>query len=136
MDSRVPRVSDEIAALRALVAEEGDVGALQHLLAEEGAIGNGGEGDAVLVSTVHAFKGNEADVVFLAGLAEGVFPHRLSLAEGEEGLRRELRAFYVGLTRARSALYLSASCEPVTSRGPGGPSRFLSLIPPHLLRMA
>jgi len=136
MDSRVPRVSDEIAALRALVAEEGDVGALQHLLAEEGAIGNGGEGDAVLVSTVHAFKGNEAEVVFLAGLADGMFPHRRGLAEGEEGLRRELRAFYVGLTRARSALYLSASCEPVTSRGPGGPSRFLSLIPPHLLRMA
>jgi len=130
------RVSDEIAVLRALVAEEGDVGALQHLLAEEGAMGNGGEGDAVLVSTVHAFKGNEADVVFLAGLAEGVFPHRLGLAEGEEGLRRELRTFYVGLTRARSALYLSASCEPATPRGPGGPSRFLSLIPPHLLRMA
>ncbi len=133
MDGRAPRVSDEIAALRTLVAEEGDVGALQHLLAEEGTTD---EGDAVLVSTVHAFKGNEAEVVFLAGLAEGVFPHRLSLAEGEEGLRRELRAFYVGLTRARSALYLSASCEPATPRGPGGPSRFLSLIPPHLLRMA
>jgi len=130
------RVSDEIAALRALVAEEGDVGALQHLLAEEGAMDNGGEGDAVLVSTVHAFKGNEAEVVFLAGLADGMFPHRRGLAEGEEGLRRELRAFYVGLTRPRSALYLSASCEPATPRGPGQPSRFLSLIPPHLLRMA
>lgn len=130
------RAFDEIAALRALVAEEGDVGALQYLLAEEGATDNGGESDAVLVSTVHAFKGNEAEVVFLAGLADGVFPHRRGLAEGEEGLRRELRAFYVGLTRARSALYLSASCESAVPRGPGQPSRFLSLIPPHLLRMA
>jgi len=142
---RVPGVPHNIATLRGLIREEGDVGALQQMLAEDGATGEdaedaedaeSGEGDTVLVSTVHAFKGNEAEVVFLAGLADGVFPHRLGLAEGAEGLRRELRAFYVGLTRPRSALYLSASCEPATPRAPGQPSRFLSLIPPHLLRMA
>lgn len=76
-ESRIPRVSDEIAALRVLVAEEDDVGALQHLLAEEGATGGGSESDAVLVSTVHGFKGNEAEVVFLAGLVDGVFPPSL-----------------------------------------------------------
>jgi len=136
VEGHAPGVLGDIAILRALVAEEGDVGALQQMLAEDGGTGDSSEGDAVLVSTVHAFKGNEAEVVFLAGLADGVFPHQRGLAEGAEGLRRELRAFYVGLMRSRSALYLSASCEPTTPRGPGQPSRFLSLIPPHLLRMA
>ncbi len=135
-DDHAPGGLGDIALLRALIAEEGDVGALQHLLVEDAGTGDSGEGDAVLVSTVHAFKGNEAEVVFLAGLADGVFPHQRGLAEGAEGLQRELRAFYVGLTRPRSALYLSASCEPATPHGPGQPSRFLSLIPPHLLRMA
>lgn len=133
LGARCDHTHTEIAALRALVAQEGDVGAVQHLLAEERIEDNR---DVVLVDTVHSFKGNEADVVFLAGLDDDIFPHRVCLRDGTEGVQQELRAFYVALTRPRALLYLSASCEPVAPATQGRPSRFLELIPPDLLHCA
>jgi superfamily I DNA/RNA helicase len=121
---------EDIASLRDLVAREGDVGALQQVLGEE-PIADGR--DAVRVSTVHSFKGREADAVFVAGLDEGWFPHRVALEDGQEGLEEEIRAFYVAVTRARRWLYLSAACEPVSGRQTGRPSCFLqpSFLPPN-----
>jgi superfamily I DNA/RNA helicase len=106
------------------------VGALQHLLGGERIAA---DRDAVLVSTVHAFKGREAEAVFVAGLDEGWFPHRVVLEDGPEGLEEEIRAFYVAVTRARRWLYLSAACEPVSGLQTGCPSRFLrpAFLPPN-----
>ena len=59
-----------------------------------------GDADAVTLITMHAAKGLEFDVVFIAGLEEGVFPHagRSTTRQTEE----ERRLAYVGLTRARA----------------------------------
>jgi DNA helicase-2/ATP-dependent DNA helicase PcrA len=124
---------DDIAALRDLVAEEGDIGALQHLLGEEV---SDAHQDAVQVSTVHGFKGHEAEAVFIAGLDEGWFPHPQALGAGPEGLQAEIRAFYVALTRARRLLYLSSACTAPDASPQRQPSRFLQMIPAEFLRMA
>ncbi len=84
--------------------------------------------------TLHAAKGLEFDVVFLAGLEEGLFPH-VRAAGSRHALEEERRLFYVGLTRAQSRLFLSFARSRFlsylsTSREP---SRFLSEIPAEVL---
>ena len=98
--------------------------------------------DAVTLITLHAAKGLEFPVVFIAGLEEGVFPHSRSL-DDEKQLEEERRLAYVGITRAKRRLFLSHAARRATW-GQGGlsvPSRFLYEIPaalmtgPHLDRM-
>jgi len=91
----------------------------------------------VLLMTLHTAKGLEFPVVFLVGVEEGVFPHVRSLGEPDE-LEEERRLAYVGITRAEDRLYLShAWCRTLwgqTQYNP--PSRFLTEIPEHLVRVA
>ena len=87
-----------------------------------------------LLMTLHAAKGLEFDAVFLAGLEEGLFPH-VRAAGNKPALEEERRLFYVGLTRARSRLFLSFARSRFlsylsTSRAP---SRFLLEIPEDVL---
>jgi DNA helicase-2/ATP-dependent DNA helicase PcrA len=87
-----------------------------------------------LLMTLHAAKGLEFDAVFLGGLEEGLFPH-VRAAGNKQALEEERRLFYVGLTRARSRLFLSYARSRFlsylsTSRSP---SRFLSEIPEDVL---
>ena len=56
---------------------------------------------AISLSTIHGSKGLEADVVFLTGVVDGLLPHK----NGED--EEELNLFYVGVTRAKSELYVS-----------------------------
>ena len=65
-----------------------------------------GEGDKVTLMTLHAAKGTEYPVVFVAGLEEGLFPLEKATQEKSE-LEEERRLFYVGVTRAEQRLYLS-----------------------------
>ncbi len=90
--------------------------------------------DAVTLITLHAAKGLEFPIVFIAGLEEGVFPHSRSL-DDEKQLEEERRLAYVGITRAKRRLFLSHAARRATW-GQGGlsvPSRFLFEIPAALM---
>jgi DNA helicase II / ATP-dependent DNA helicase PcrA len=90
--------------------------------------------DAVTLITLHAAKGLEFPVVFIAGLEEGVFPHSRSL-DDEKQLEEERRLAYVGITRAKRRLFLTHAARRVTwgSGGLSVPSRFLFEIPAELM---
>ena len=83
----------------------------------------------ITLMTLHGAKGLEFDHVFLPGWEEGIFPSARALEEkGQKSLEEERRLAYVGITRAKTNLYLSYA----TSRYTYGvnnfsiPSRFLS----------
>ena len=61
--------------------------------------------DAVNIMTLHSAKGLEFKVVFILGMEEGIFPHQRSFESLSE-LEEERRLCYVGITRAKSKLYL------------------------------
>jgi len=93
-----------------------------------------GEADAVTLITLHAAKGLEFPVVFIAGMEEGLFPHNRAL-DDEKELEEERRLAYVGITRAKRRLFLSHAWRRATWGGGGMsiPSRFLLEIPPELM---
>ncbi len=62
--------------------------------------------NAVTMMTLHAAKGLEFPVVFIAGLEEGLFPLYQAAPDMAE-MEEERRLFYVGITRAMSRLFLS-----------------------------
>jgi len=67
----------------------------------------------VNLSTIHAAKGLEFPVVFIAGAEKGLIPHEKSICEeGEEAgnIEEERRLFYVAITRAREKLFIT-SCK-------------------------
>lgn len=87
-------------------------------------------GGPVMLMTIHAAKGLEFDTVFLCGLWEGLLPHQFSL-KNRESLQEERRLFYVGMTRARKSLTLSAA--PSGFAASRGISRFVAEIPKEML---
>ena len=90
----------------------------------------------VTLMTLHAAKGLEFPLVFLAGLEEGLFPHSRTLNSPEE-LEEERRLCYVGITRAMNTLILTrahyrrryGNDVPELSI----PSRFLEEVPTQLV---
>ena len=90
----------------------------------------------VTLMTLHAAKGLEFPLVFLAGLEEGLFPHSRTLLNPEE-LEEERRLCYVGMTRAMNTLILTrahyrrryGNDAPEMSV----PSRFLEEVPSQLI---
>ncbi len=133
LPTEVSGVEQDIAALRALVEQEGDIGVLDHLLAEESI---DDADDAVAVHTIHGFKGREARAVVVAGVEEGLLPHPVVLRDGQVGMEEELRTFYVACTRARTHEAITAAWEPDPGQGAGGPSRLFHLIDPTLVKVA
>jgi DNA helicase-2/ATP-dependent DNA helicase PcrA len=64
------------------------------------------QADTVKLMTIHAAKGLEFPVVFVAGLEEMLFPNGISVNTREE-LEEERRLFYVAITRAKHKLWLT-----------------------------
>ena len=62
--------------------------------------------DSVVLMTVHAAKGLEYPVVFLAGMEDGIFPSQQNIGEAEE-MSEERRLAYVAITRAKEKLYIT-----------------------------
>ncbi|WP_210397293.1 DNA helicase II [Motiliproteus sediminis] len=91
--------------------------------------------DSVQLMTLHSAKGLEFPLVFLAGVEEGLFPHKMSLEEPGR-LEEERRLCYVGITRAMERLYLTYA-ESRRLHGQdtyNSPSRFIREIPAELLQ--
>ncbi len=85
--------------------------------------------DSVTLMTLHAAKGLEFPVVFMAGMEETIFPHSRALYDQSE-MEEERRLCYVGMTRAREELYLISASSRMLYGGVqhNPPSRFLSEI--------
>ncbi|WP_022871828.1 ATP-dependent DNA helicase UvrD2 [Nesterenkonia alba] len=114
-------LADQLAAerpgltVRQFLAELEERSAAQHAPTVEG----------VTLASLHSAKGLEWDAVFLAGLCEGLMP--ITFARTQREIDEERRLLYVGITRARTHLYLSSAAARHTGgRGRRKPSRFLA----------
>jgi ATP-dependent DNA helicase UvrD/PcrA len=90
------------------------------------------QGDRVTIMTIHAAKGLEFDIVYLAGWEEGVFPSQRALDEGGlASLEEERRLAYVAITRARRrATIIHAVNRRIYGQWTSSiPSRFLGELP-------
>ena len=86
--------------------------------------------DCVQMMTMHSAKGLEFPLVFMCGMEDGLFPHQRSIAD-PQGLEEERRLCYVGITRAKQALYVTHA-EQRRLHGMDNfavPSRFIAEIP-------
>jgi DNA helicase-2/ATP-dependent DNA helicase PcrA len=90
------------------------------------------QGEKVTIMTIHAAKGLEFPIVYLAGWEEGVFPSQRALDEGGlASLEEERRLAYVALTRARAkATIVHAANRRIYGQWTSSiPSRFVAELP-------
>jgi len=136
---RVENLAELVTAARQYEHEEQELSELDSFLAH--AALEAGEGqaaeydDPVQLMTLHTAKGLEFEQVYLTGLEEGLFPHRMSMDEPGR-LDEERRLCYVGITRAKQQLTISYADvrrlhgnEQYTQ-----PSRFISELPREYLQ--
>ncbi len=133
---------DELITAARTFEQDGDVEAemdtltafLSHAALEAGEGQAGAWEDCVQLMTLHSAKGLEFPLVFLVGLEEGLFPHRMSIEEPGR-LEEERRLAYVGITRARQRLVITyAERRRLHGRDEFGiASRFIRELPPTLV---
>ncbi|WP_031803742.1 3'-5' exonuclease, partial [Pseudomonas aeruginosa] len=139
--ARVENLEELVSAARAFEnsEEEEDLTPLQaflsHASLEAGETQADAHEDSVQLMTLHSAKGLEFPLVFLVGMEEGLFPHKMSLEESGR-LEEERRLAYVGVTRAMQRLVLTYA---ETRRLYGSEtynkvSRFIREIPPALIQ--
>ena len=107
-------------------AGPGDLAAALALLSHAD---KGDAGNQVRLMSLHAAKGLEFRYVFIVGVEDGNLPHEASIEEGR--LDEERRLLYVGITRAKEALWLSHAREAQKwgDRLRLSPSRFIDELP-------
>lgn len=88
------------------------------------------EVDCVKLMTLHASKGLEFSHVFITGVNYGLIPLQ---ARNEEEEEEERRLFFVGITRAKDYLELSYYTNPDYYRAASGESKFIRMLPRHLV---
>ena len=88
------------------------------------------EQNCLRLTTIHQAKGLEFPIVFVIGLADGTFPLKRTIDEGD--LEEERRLFYVAVTRAMEELYLSYPMLNTQSNQVMrlNPSRFIQEVDP------
>jgi len=139
--SRVENLEELVTAARQFEYDESEIelAPLQAFLSHAALEAGEGQGDVdedcVQLMTLHSAKGLEFPLVFLCGMEEGLFPHKMSLEEGSNRLEEERRLCYVGITRARQHLYMSyAETRRLYGSETYQPaSRFIKEIPDELL---
>jgi len=138
-EARVENLEELVTAAREVFTDEAsELPPLAEFLAfavlESGAGQAEDYQDAVQLMTLHSAKGLEFSLLFLCGMEDGLFPHQRSLSD-PVALEEERRLCYVGITRARSELYLTHA-EQRRLHGEqrfSVPSRFLREIPAELV---
>lgn len=136
--SRVENLQELMGACKAFEAEDSEQPVLGQFLAttalDAGDTQAEPNSDSVQLMTLHSAKGLEFPLVFITGVEENLFPHKMSMDEPGQ-LEEERRLCYVGITRAEKKLYLTYA---ESRRLHGGdsfnmPSRFIREIPSELL---
>jgi DNA helicase-2/ATP-dependent DNA helicase PcrA len=139
-EGRIENLEELVSAARSFDTDEVESGMtpldgfLAHAVLESGETEGADWEDCVQLMTLHSAKGLEFPVVFMAGMEDGLFPHRRSV-EDVDGLEEERRLCYVGATRAMSELFLTYA-EQRRLHGVdsiGQPSRFIVEIPGELI---
>src|SRR5690606_31677707 len=109
-EARVENLQELVNACRGFNADDDAVSELEAFL--DNAALDAGDAqadeyeDAVQLMTLHSAKGLEFPLVFLVGMEENLFPHKMS-AEDPVRLEEERRLCYVGITRAMQKLVLT-----------------------------
>ena len=92
--------------------------------------------DRVTLMTLHSAKGLEFPKVYLVGMEDGLFPGIMSImADDKTEMEEERRLCYVGITRAKKELVLTAARQRMINGETrwSKPSRFIDEIPSELL---
>ena len=95
------------------------------------------DGNKVNLMTMHASKGLEFRLVYLAGIEDDVIPSQRALEENAKNIDEERRLFYVAITRAREKLVINYADTRISRDGEEKlvlPSRFLEEIPKDLFK--
>lgn len=135
---RIENLGELVSACRSFIPEDSEAQALPQFIAEatlEAGDRQADSGDdAVQLMTLHSAKGLEFPLVFIAGMEENLFPHKMSVEEPGR-LEEERRLCYVGITRAMEKLYLTyaESRQLYGSESWNGVSRFVRDIPGELI---
>lgn len=95
-----------------------------------------GEPNGVNLMTLHLAKGLEFDRVYLVGIEDGLLPH-FNSCDDKMQLEEERRLFYVGMTRAKKKLSISAAYMRRTwgQTQANDVSRFLKELPPQYVKI-
>ncbi len=136
--ARVENLEELVSASREFEFDEDDghsplAAFLAHAALESGESQADAEQESAQLMTLHAAKGLEFPLVFMAGMEQGLFPHQRSIDQTGQ-IEEERRLCYVGMTRAREQLYLTYA-ESRRLHGTdhyASPSRFLREIPAEL----
>ena len=136
----IDELKNKIAAYEEACQEQGERPGLSGFLEEVALVADvdslDENSDYVVLMTLHSAKGLEFPQVYLAGMEDGLFPSYMTITGGDSSeLEEERRLCYVGITRARKSLTMTAAMMRMV-RGEtqyNKTSRFIREIPRELV---